>query len=701
MNITAKQFVLISEFCEKTGPSPVFIYPPSSENPQAIKWFVLQLMTTNYSQSLPFENTEGESFVIKISNRYAFVHRFTLLDIQARGFTRNFCFAFVGRSYRKLMQQFILLFEETKKLLSEIELNNKLLFILECEKKLLDLEFSKKQIEKDPEDVPKFKIKIFIEYIEQKSLEIQDNINHFYSKSTTHDFQILFQEISQEFSIENKFDPNLEINEQRKKFAGIIQQNYKAKYIGMKSPMDFTTSLRNYQEICLSNAFQFLHEIYLKQFFDKFSITTLQNFLHMELNTQIEPEHSLLLIGGFPMINFLPHFGETLEMKTEYFSPIFGNSFDFQLLDVLKNQLRYSKEHLIYSLLIGRPVVIYASKKHENYARFLVKNLSLFVVGNLSRFSVLNWSNKPLSESDLAHFKLGSFPNNVAFKDEIKSRVTFYDYESGLVFPKLYYQLSKNKIQNQNQNSNSNSKKKSWFWSKSKKTTQEKTPRNDDKYLCAFDSIPDFEESKLTGLDFQMKNPHFDLNDTFTIIDEKYLDKMGLNSQKTEIQDEDLNNENLTQENSNENLEKDEWIPIQKYEFIEKNEDENENENENKNQIKIKNEIQIDPNLIENNLSSSTKLDYSKCFINKLLALNHNWKDEKTYYAHIHQKLLEISSCAFLYFHQNHFINDEVFLDQISSISSFPKDFVIIKYLTQFIRKQQLGSARKKQTKQN
>ncbi|PFX33758.1 Smith-Magenis syndrome chromosomal region candidate gene 8 protein-like [Stylophora pistillata] len=75
-------------------------------------------------------------------------------------------------------------------------------------------------------------------------------------------------------------------------------------------------------------------------------------------------------------------------------------------LILLRNHLSFGI-HLLYALLCGRPVVVFAEPRNERDARIVISALWMFVPENMSHGKVVDpWRTKPLQIADLAWLKL-------------------------------------------------------------------------------------------------------------------------------------------------------------------------------------------------------------------------------------------------------------------------------------------------------
>lgn len=95
--------------------------------------------------------------------------------------------------------------------------------------------------------------------------------------------------------------------------------------------------------------------------------------------------------------------------------------------------MRYNfVRHLVYSLLKGRPVIVYGTPQNENLVRELVSACSLFVPGSGRGANALiaSWRTKPIHMSDLAYLKLIGLSKRVTIPKAVERYVSIFDYEN-------------------------------------------------------------------------------------------------------------------------------------------------------------------------------------------------------------------------------------------------------------------------------
>ncbi|XP_055772537.1 guanine nucleotide exchange protein smcr8a-like [Salvelinus fontinalis] len=158
-----KDFILISEFSEQVGPQPLLTIPddPKVFGTFDLNYFSLRIMSVDYQASFVGHPTgsgyprlsfvEDSRVVLGDSKEgaFAYVHHLTLYDLEARGFVRPFCMAYVSADERKIMQQFqelSLLFSRASECLKT---GNRRAFARELQRKLRDLEYTRSVLQKE------------------------------------------------------------------------------------------------------------------------------------------------------------------------------------------------------------------------------------------------------------------------------------------------------------------------------------------------------------------------------------------------------------------------------------------------------------------------------------------------------------------------------------------------------------------------
>lgn len=149
-----KDFILISEFSEQVGPQPLLTIPDDSKvcSNFDLNYFSLRIMSVDYQASFvghppgsgyPRLSFVEDSRVVLGDSKegaFAYVHHLTLYDLEARGFVRPFCMAYVSADERKIMQQFQELSIRFSQASECLKAGNRRAFAKELQRKLRDLE---------------------------------------------------------------------------------------------------------------------------------------------------------------------------------------------------------------------------------------------------------------------------------------------------------------------------------------------------------------------------------------------------------------------------------------------------------------------------------------------------------------------------------------------------------------------------------
>lgn len=164
-----RDFVLISEFSEQVGPQPLLTIPddPRVRGTFDLNYFSLRIMSVDYQASFvghppgssyPKLNFVEDSKVVLGDSKegaFAYVHHLTLYDLEARGFVRPFCMAYISTDEDKIMQQFLELSGEFSKASDCLKTGNRKAFANELEKKLKDLDYTRSVLLDEMEDQQK------------------------------------------------------------------------------------------------------------------------------------------------------------------------------------------------------------------------------------------------------------------------------------------------------------------------------------------------------------------------------------------------------------------------------------------------------------------------------------------------------------------------------------------------------------------
>ncbi|XP_037333480.2 guanine nucleotide exchange protein smcr8a [Pungitius pungitius] len=158
-----KDFILISEFSEQVGPQPLLTIPdePKVCGTFDLNYFSLRIMSVDYQASFvghpPGSGYPRLSFVedSKVvlgdskEGAFAYVHHLTLYDLEARGFVRPFCMAYVSADERKIMLQFQELSLCFSRASECLKAGNRRAFAKELQRKLRDLEYTHSVLQRE------------------------------------------------------------------------------------------------------------------------------------------------------------------------------------------------------------------------------------------------------------------------------------------------------------------------------------------------------------------------------------------------------------------------------------------------------------------------------------------------------------------------------------------------------------------------
>ncbi|NXD30587.1 SMCR8 protein, partial [Spelaeornis formosus] len=164
-----RDFILISEFSEQVGPQPLLTIPDDAKVSGTfdLNYFSLRIMSVDYQASFvghppgsayPKLNFVEDSKVVLGDSKegaFAYVHHLTLYDLEARGFVRPFCMAYISADEHKIMQQFQELSTKFSKASECLKTGNRKAFANELEKKLKDLDYTRTVLHNETEQQKK------------------------------------------------------------------------------------------------------------------------------------------------------------------------------------------------------------------------------------------------------------------------------------------------------------------------------------------------------------------------------------------------------------------------------------------------------------------------------------------------------------------------------------------------------------------
>jgi len=128
-------------------------------------------------------------------------------------------------------------------------------------------------------------------------------------------------------------------------------------------------------------------------------------------------------------------------LMESFVSFLWGYSSNNHGKGIMEFRNRYSfAKHVVYSLLKGRTVIIYAQPQNEMAARKLVTALSIFVPGHWhKRPQIIPWQNtRPIKMADLAYNKLVGLSKQHSIPKSVERYVTILDYEMDNVWSVIY-----------------------------------------------------------------------------------------------------------------------------------------------------------------------------------------------------------------------------------------------------------------------
>nr|XP_056722266.1 guanine nucleotide exchange protein SMCR8 [Euleptes europaea] len=276
-----RDFILISEFSEQVGPQPLLTVPDDAKVSGTfdLNYFSLRIMSVDYQASFvghppgcpyPKLNFVEDSKVVLGDSKegaFAYVHHLTLYDLEARGFVRPFCMAYISADEHKIMQMFQELSVEFSKASECLKTGNRKAFANELEKKLKDLNYTRTVLHNETEIQKKNNEKGYyttqaiekaneLASVEKSIIEHQDLLRQIrsypYSKLKDSDFHPYEPESAMEPAEDNlehgfttsKPDETGETNPYPRR------SSYIPKLIKAKSAKCFDKKLKTLQELC-------------------------------------------------------------------------------------------------------------------------------------------------------------------------------------------------------------------------------------------------------------------------------------------------------------------------------------------------------------------------------------------------------------------------------------------------------------------
>ncbi|KAF7242990.1 Guanine nucleotide exchange protein SMCR8 [Varanus komodoensis] len=276
-----RDFILISEFSEQVGPQPLLTIPDDAKVSGTfdLNYFSLRIMSVDYQASFvghppgcpyPKLNFVEDSKVVLGDSKegaFAYVHHLTLYDLEARGFVRPFCMAYISADEQKIMQMFQELSMEFSKASECLKTGNRKAFANELEKKLKDLDYTRTVLHNETEIQKKNNEKGYyttqaiekaneLASVEKSIIEHQDLLKQIrsypYSKLKDSDFHPYEPEYATEQADENAEQglTTSKPEEPSERHLYPRQSSYTPKLIKAKSAKCFDKKLKTLQELC-------------------------------------------------------------------------------------------------------------------------------------------------------------------------------------------------------------------------------------------------------------------------------------------------------------------------------------------------------------------------------------------------------------------------------------------------------------------
>ncbi|XP_078521304.1 guanine nucleotide exchange protein SMCR8 [Lissotriton helveticus] len=280
-----RDFILISEFSEQVGPQPLLTIPDDNQVYENfdLNYFSLRIMSVDYQASFvghppgsayPKLNFVEDSKVVLGDSKegaFAYVHHLTLYDLEARGFVRPFCIAYITTDEDKIMQQFLEISAEFSKASECLKTGNRKAFANELEKKLKDLEYTRAVLHNEMELQVKTNDKGFyttqaiekaneLANVEKSIIEHQDLLKQIqsypYRKLKETDFYPYEPDGSQDLAntdldaIPVTLDSDEPPQDQCEAVVFPRRPSYTPKFIKAKSAKCFDKKLKTLEELC-------------------------------------------------------------------------------------------------------------------------------------------------------------------------------------------------------------------------------------------------------------------------------------------------------------------------------------------------------------------------------------------------------------------------------------------------------------------
>ncbi|NWT24182.1 SMCR8 protein, partial [Cardinalis cardinalis] len=274
-----RDFILISEFSEQVGPQPLLTIPDDAKVSGTfdLNYFSLRIMSVDYQASFvghppgsayPKLNFVEDSKVVLGDSKegaFAYVHHLTLYDLEARGFVRPFCMAYISADEHKIMQQFQELSTEFSKASECLKTGNRKAFANELEKKLKDLDYTRTVLHNETEQQKKANDKGYyttqaiekaneLASVEKSIIEHQDLLRQIrsypYRKLKDSEFHPYEPECALDRADVGSHDQDLTAAEPGETHLYTHVPSYTPKLIKAKSAKCFDKKLKTLEELC-------------------------------------------------------------------------------------------------------------------------------------------------------------------------------------------------------------------------------------------------------------------------------------------------------------------------------------------------------------------------------------------------------------------------------------------------------------------
>ncbi|XP_036248701.1 LOW QUALITY PROTEIN: guanine nucleotide exchange protein SMCR8 [Molothrus ater] len=274
-----RDFILISEFSEQVGPQPLLTIPDDARVSGTfdLNYFSLRIMSVDYQASFvghppgsayPKLNFVEDSKVVLGDSKegaFAYVHHLTLYDLEARGFVRPFCMAYISADEHKIMQQFQELSTEFSKASECLKTGNRKAFANELEKKLKDLDYTRTVLHNETEQQKKANDKGYyttqaiekaneLASVEKSIIEHQDLLRQIrsypYRKLKDSEFHPYEPECAQDRADMGSHDQDPTASEPGETHLYTHVPSYTPKLIKAKSAKCFDKKLKTLEELC-------------------------------------------------------------------------------------------------------------------------------------------------------------------------------------------------------------------------------------------------------------------------------------------------------------------------------------------------------------------------------------------------------------------------------------------------------------------